>query len=92
MNIELNQSEFVDIEGLAEAAALSTDKNLKVIIRYAETAASYLPDDIQNDDASMHPIHQLREACFNELCRRHGDDFMLSDGAECDTAPLRIAA
>ena len=92
MNIELNQSEFVDIEGLAEAALLSTDKNLKVIIRYAETAASHSTVASRYDEDSMHPIHQLREACFNELSRRHGDDYMLPDDTECDTTPLRIAA
>jgi len=65
---------------------------LKVIIRYAETAASHSTIAAQYDDDSMHPIHQLREACFNELCRRHGVDYMLSDDSECASAPLRIAA
>lgn len=88
MNIELNQSEFVDIEGLAEAALLSTDSDLKTIIGYAELAASYSPEASQDKDDSMHPMHQLREACFNELCRRHGDDYMLLERSESIQRPL----
>jgi len=92
MKVELNQSEFVDIEGLAEAAALSTDENLKVIIRYAETAASHSTIAAQYDDDSMHPIHQLREACFNELCRRHGVDYMLVNDTESMPTALSAVA
>jgi len=92
MNIEIKPSEFVDIEGLTEASVMSSDENLKVIIRYAETAASYSSDPNIDADDSRHPINQLRDACFHELCRRHGDDFMLTDGTECTTAPLRVAA
>ncbi|ATX79695.1 hypothetical protein Ga0123461_1277 [Mariprofundus aestuarium] len=89
MNIKLNQSKFVDIEGLTEAAALSTDSELKTIINYAELAASHNPEANRYEDDSMHPLHQLREACFHELCRRHGDDYMLPESTLSD---FRIAA
>ena len=92
MNIEIQKSEFVEIEGLTEAAVLSPDENLKVIIRYAELAASHSTDPSIDSDDSRNPINQLRDACFHELCRRHGEDFMLDEGTESAPAPLSAAA
>jgi len=92
MNLKLNQSEYVKIEGLTEAAALSTDLDLQTIIRYAELAASHNREANRYDDDSIHPLHQLREAAFHELCRRHGDDFMLPDVSESSQGLLRVAA
>jgi len=62
MNIEIKKSEFVDIEGLTEASVMSSDENLKVIIRYAEIAASHSSDASIDTDESRHPINQLRDA------------------------------
>jgi len=92
MNIEIQKSEFVKIEGLTEAAVMSSDEKLKVIIRYAETAASYSSDPSIDADDSRHPINQLRDACFHELCRRHGEDFMLDNDTEPTPAALSIVA
>jgi len=82
MNIEIQKSEFVKIEGLTEAAVMSSDEKLKVIIRYAETAASYLPESSWDDDLPMHPILQVREACLTELVRRTGDEDCLNPDIE----------
>jgi len=92
MNIEIKKSEFVDIEGLTEASVLSSDENLKVIIRYAEIAASHSSDPSVYGDDSRHPINQLRDACFHELCRRHGADFMLDEGTESPPVALSAVA
>jgi len=77
MNIFIEKSKFVDIEGLSEAAIASSDAQLLVVVNYAELAASHSSEASLYRDDSMHPIHQLREACFEELCRRHGDDYIL---------------
>jgi hypothetical protein len=75
MNVKIEKSEFVEIEGLTEAAVASSDIQLIGIVNFAELATSYLPDSVLDDDNSMHPSMQLREACMTELMRRHGDSF-----------------
>lgn len=77
MNIKIEQSEFVTLEGLTEAAISSSDVQLLEIVNYADAAASYLPDQAWDDESPMHPILQVREACLCELMRRHGVDFDL---------------
>ena len=92
MNIEIKKSELVDMEGLTEAAVASPDSSLIAIVNYADIAASYLPDDAAPDDRPGHPVIQLRDACMHELCRRHGDDYMLPDSPDAPESILRIAA
>lgn len=75
MNIQLEKSRFVDIEGLTEAAVASSDDQLKVILDYLKLALSYLPEGSLTDDRPYHPLDQFRSACIHELCRRHGDDY-----------------
>lgn len=94
MNIKIEKSEFVTIEGLTEAAVASSDIQLIEIVNYAGLASSYLPEEAWNDDAPMNPILQVREACIGELMRRHGDDFDLDMATESmhDEFPIRIKA
>ena len=94
MNIKIEKSEFVEIEGLTEAAVASSDAQLVGIVNYADLASSYLPEEAWDEDAPMHPTLQLREACMHELARRHGDDYMLPDCTEStqNDFPMRIKA
>jgi len=92
MNVNIEKSELVEIEGLTEASVASPDSLLIGIVNYADLAASYLPAEIQDDDDSMHPVHQLREACMHELARRHGSDYMLPNASGVMQSRLRVAA
>jgi len=75
MNINIEKSRLVDIEGLTEAAVASSDIQLKTILDYLKLASSYLPEGALTDERPYHPIDQFRQACLHELCRRHGDDY-----------------
>ena len=92
MNIEIEKNEFVEIEGLTEAAVMSPDKNLRMIIRYVETAASYLPESVWADDTPAHPILQIREACLAELVRRSGDEECMNPTIEKVLDALEVPA
>lgn len=78
MNVKIEKSELVEIEGLTEAAVASSDLNLIAIVRFADLASSYLSGE-DTADNPMHPVHQLRESCIHELARRHGDDYSVPD-------------
>ena len=91
MNIKIEKSELVEIEGLTEAAVASSDASLIAIVNYADLAASYLPDHAAQDDQPGPFAVQLRDACMHELCRRHGDDYMLPESPDAPESILRTA-
>jgi len=75
MNIFIEKSESVDIEGLTEAAVASSDIQLKIILDYLKDASRHLPNGIWTESFEHQVLGQVREACLGELCRRHGDDY-----------------
>ncbi|MDX8395391.1 MAG: hypothetical protein R8K22_03145 [Mariprofundaceae bacterium] len=84
MNIKNLKSEFVEIEGLTEAAIASPDIQLVAILDYLATATSYLSEKDLGDDLPMHPVLQVRESCITELMRRHGSNYDLSKDIKCN--------
>lgn len=76
MDITIERSEFVTIEGLTEAAVASSDAQLVLIVEYADRASRFLSEaDKADDNSPMHSVLQIREAALTELTRRRGNCF-----------------